>query len=189
MGNSGTTPVAAMRRLTLANLKKTVADGGTIGATATANIIKTSGGDTVGCTVQLLLNGSETVNVAADNGKVRTFKNLDDSIKGLASWALLGSGTNQVSSFALANTEALDAKPFTGDPVVKATKTRAAYIVKRDALNAISAALTTAITLMPEVTTAEQALVAEKVAQRDAIDGSVLFYMAEIDRINGVLGA
>lgn len=148
----------------------------------------TTGGDGINMTVQVNEPYvDQFISVAAENGKLKTYRNVDDVIKDFARFGLFGAG--RITSFETRNPELMDAKPYSGDLVAKAHRDITAYTAKVAAMRADVTARTVSIALMSNMTTAEQALVFEKTEQRDAIAGTADYYDAEIVRLTAIVGA
>jgi hypothetical protein len=147
----------------------------------------TTGGDGINMTVQVHEPWVEQyISVANENGKIKTYRNVDDVVKDFAKWGLFGVG--RITSFETRNPELMDAKPFSGDLVAKARRDITAYTAKSAAMRLAMTSLTASIALMSNMTTAEQALIAEKTAQRESIAGTADYYDAEIVRLNAIVG-
>jgi hypothetical protein len=160
-----------------------------IAALAFITIAKsTTGGDGINMTVQVHEPYvDQYIGVANESGKIKNYKNVDDVIKDFARWGLFGAG--RITSFETRNPELMDAKPYAGDLVAKAKKDITAYTAKSVALRLMVTNLTASIALMSNMTTAEQTLVAEKTAQRDAMAGTADYYDSEVVRLTAIVGA
>jgi hypothetical protein len=125
-----------------------------------------------------------TAVICGDDGKIKTFKDIDDFVKQAAKLSAFNvTGVNM----SFQNLEALDPKPFSGDYVTKARSTIVSYNENATKLRAVSADLTAQIALMPSTTAAEIALKAEKTAQKTAVDGQISWLMSEVARITALL--
>jgi hypothetical protein len=183
----GPSPTGAEKmRMTIQALKKAINDGATVtGGVINLTAVKETSGDKLRFIAVVPLSTGD-VTLAASSGKVETYKSVDDVLLTLAKYQITALG---VSTFEVTNVELLDANPYTGDPKVKAAKlaeamvkTRLAAVDKRDELSA-------SILLMQFVTLSEQALKAERTVQRDAQNGTIAFYDAEIIRLNAIAAA
>lgn len=148
-------------------------------------LVKRQGGDGVGIVVKVTEGNMAGVVIASANGKQKVFANVDDVIKTMADYSLLENGA---VTYTITNPEFLNAKPYTGDPIVKATKDMARAVVQRDKATDAAAVLTTGIAVMPQTNSAEIALVTERTEQRDAVSRTAAYYEAERARIALALG-
>ena len=149
------------------------------------SLVSISGGDGVAVTVDIT-NSVGTFKIAADNGKIKTFANMDEVFKTLAKVRLL----NQVGGsvvYTFNNVSVLEPKPYTGDVIAKATKTRDSHVLNKAKSEAQRDSLIATIALMPAVTQLEIDLVSEKTTQKDTVVELISWYDSEITRINGIL--
>jgi len=183
-GDFASTKELNMGRMTIEAFKAAAVEAGGVNEVAKLTVVKTKTGDKVGFIVQVATTGGEYVQLAGSNGKVKTYGNVDDLIKGMAALQLTSIGLTKIE---LESVNLLDAKPFTGNIIKKSLTARDSYVAKVDKLTTEIATATTAINLMPTVTVAEQALVAERTAQRDAMAGLKTYYADEVTRLNSII--
>lgn len=151
------------------------------------NLVTTKNGDGVSVTVDIT-NSTGTYKIAADNGKIKMYSNMDDVFKALAKSRLV----NQVGgniTWTFDNVTALETKPYTGDAIARATKTRDTYIAAKNKSQTVRDALIAEIALMPAITQLELDLVAEKTTQKDTVVELIAWYASEITRISGIIGS
>jgi hypothetical protein len=143
------------------------------------------GGDLlVQATVGVVDAAIPDLKVCGDDGKVKTFRDMDDFVKQAAK--LSAFNVNGVA-MEFENLELLDPKPYSGDYVTKARGTIVAYNLNKTNLAVTVTDLTAQIALMPSTTAAEIALKAEKQAQKDAVTGQITWLTSEVTRITALL--
>jgi hypothetical protein len=163
-----------------------IAGMGVLTQAVAMSLVAIKGGDGVAVSVDIT-NSVGTFKIASDNGKIKTFANMDEVFKILAKERLL----NQVGgavTYTFNNVSILEPKPYTGDVITKATKTRDTYILAKAKSISVRDALIATIALMPSVTQLEIDMVEEKTTQKEAVVELVAWYASEITRINAVLG-
>jgi hypothetical protein len=124
------------------------------------------------------------VKVCGDDGKVKTFRDMDDFVKQAAK---LSAFNVTGVSMEFDNLEVMDPKPFTGDYVTKNKATIVSYNETKTKLTTSAAEIQAQITNMPSTTAAEIALKAEKQAQKDAVTGQIAWLTSEVTRITALL--
>lgn len=127
-----------------------------------------------------------TATVAASNGKIKIYKNVDDAMKDLVKFRILNQAGGVVS-FVYDGIARMEAKPFSGDIVAKTKATIASYNAEKTGLVTDSTALAAKLLLLPKATTAELALWNEVNAQKATIDEQVTWLTTEVTRLTALL--
>jgi hypothetical protein len=185
-----------MTRKTLAGIKHAVIGGATLSRMMDVAAVKAIGKDGVKFKVKIELDGVG-YDMADDAGKIKVYSNVDDAIKAVASFGLIGTSANQdastgglvrVDQINVTNPTYFDAKPFAGDAVVKAGNEKAKAVSKSLALSVRVADITAQIAAMPSTTSAETALVTERTEQKTAMQGAKAHWDAEVVRLTAIAG-
>jgi hypothetical protein len=143
------------------------------------------GGDLlVRATVGVVDAAIPNLQVCGDDGKVKTFRDMDDFVKQAAK---LSAFKVTGVSIEFDNLEVLDPKPYTGDYITKNRATIVSYSETKTKLTTTATEIQEQIINMPSTTAAEIALKAEKQAQKDAVTGQIAWLNSEVTRITALL--
>lgn len=129
--------------------------------------------------------GGAALDICDDSGKIRVFRDMDDFVKAASKLGLINSLS--ALEISVTNPGAFEPPVYTGDIVAKTRRDVAGFEANVTRLTASEVSLTAQVALLANVTPAEQAYRAEKVAQLAAITAQKTWLQSEIVRLNALL--